>query len=86
MSGDSVKAQAAFKAKQKLNFDLLSDTDLKTIEAYGSRRMKKFLGKSFLGIIRSTFLIGADGKLEHIWDNVQAKGHPAEVLAEVAKK
>lgn len=86
MSGDSVKAQAAFKAKQKLNFDLLSDSDLKTIEAYGSRRMKKFLGRSFLGIIRSTFLIGLDGKLEHIWDNVKAKGHAAEVLAEVSRK
>lgn len=86
MSGDSVKAQAAFKAKQKLNFDLLSDSDLKMIEAYGSRRMKKFLGRSFLGIIRSTFLIGLDGKLEHIWDNVQAKGHAAEVLAEVSRK
>ncbi|MGB9463957.1 MAG: redoxin domain-containing protein, partial [Candidatus Acidiferrum sp.] len=69
-----------------LNFDLLSDSDLKTIEAYGSRRMKKFLGRSFLGIIRSTFLIGPDGKLEHIWDNVKAKGHAAEVLAEVSKK
>ena len=86
MSGDSVKAQASFKAKQKLNFDLLSDTDLKTIEAFGSRRMKKFLGKSFLGIVRSTFLIGADGKLEHIWDPVTAKGHPAEVLAALSKK
>jgi peroxiredoxin Q/BCP len=86
MSGDSVKAQASFKAKQKLNFDLLSDSDLKTIEAYGSRRMKKFLGRSFLGIIRSTFLIGPDGNLEHIWDNVRAKGHPAEVLAVVSRK
>jgi peroxiredoxin Q/BCP len=86
MSGDSVKAQAAFKAKQKLNFDLLSDSDLKTIEAFGSRRMKKFLGKSFLGIVRSTFLIGADGKLEHVWDPVTAKGHPAEVLAALSKK
>jgi peroxiredoxin Q/BCP len=86
MSGDSVKAQASFKAKQKLNFDLLSDPDLKTIEAYGSRRMKKFLGRSFLGIIRSTFLIGSDGNLEHIWDNVKAKGHPGEVLAEASKE
>jgi peroxiredoxin Q/BCP len=86
MSGDSVKAQASFKAKQKLNFNLLSDPDLKTIEAYGSRRMKKFLGRSFLGIIRSTFLIGPDGKLEHIWDNVRAKGHPGEVLAEASKE
>ena len=86
MSGDSVKAQASFKTKQKLNFDLLSDSDLKTIEAYSARRMKRFLGRSFLGIIRSTFLIGPDGKLEHIWDNVKAKGHAAEVLAEVSAK
>jgi len=86
MSGDSVKAQATFKASQRLNFDLLSDSDLKTIEAYGSRRMKKFLGRSFLGIVRSTFLIGPEGKLEHIWDNVKAKGHAAEVLAEVSAK
>jgi thioredoxin-dependent peroxiredoxin len=48
--------------------------------------MKKFLGRSFLGIIRSTFLIGPDGNLEHIWDNVRAKGHPTEVLAEASKK
>ncbi len=86
MSGDSVKAQATFKANQKLNFDLLSDSDLKTIEAYGSRRMKKFLGRSFLGIVRSTVLIGTEGELEHIWDNVKAKGHAAEVLAEVSAK
>jgi peroxiredoxin Q/BCP len=86
MSGDSVKAQAGFKAKYKLNFDLLSDSDLKTIEAYGSRRMKTFLGRSFLGIIRSTFLIGPDGKIEQIWDKVSAKGHAAEVLAEASGK
>lgn len=86
MSGDSVSAQAAFKTKQKLNFDLLSDPDLRTIEAYGSRRMKKFLGRSFLGIVRSTYLIGPDGELEHIWDNVKAKGHPAEVLREASKR
>ena len=85
MSGDPVKAQASFKAKYKLNFDLLSDTELKTIEAFGSRRMKKFLGRSFLGIVRSSFLIGPDGKLEHIWDNVKAKGHASEVLALVSK-
>jgi peroxiredoxin Q/BCP len=86
MSGDAVKAQASFKAKFKFNFDLLSDADLKTIEAYGSRRMKKFLGRSFLGIIRSSFLIGPDGKIERIWDNVKAKGHAAEVLAEISKE
>ena len=80
-SADSVKAQASFKEKYKLNFPLLSDPDFGMIEAYGARRMKKFLGKSFLGIVRSSFLIGADGKIEHVWDNVKAKGHAAEVLA-----
>lgn len=80
-SGDAVKAQASFKEKQNLNFPLLSDPDFKMIEAYGARRMKKFLGKSFLGIVRCSFLIGADGKIEHAWDNVRAKGHAAEVLA-----
>jgi thioredoxin-dependent peroxiredoxin len=76
-----VKAQAGFKEKYKLNFPLLSDPEFQMIEAYGARRMKKFLGKSFLGIVRSSFLIGADGKIEHVWDNVKAKGHAAEVLA-----
>jgi peroxiredoxin Q/BCP len=80
-SGDSVKAQASFKEKNKLNFPLLSDPDFTMIEAYGARRMKNFLGKSFLGIVRSSFLIGPDGKIEKIWDIVRAKGHAAEVLA-----
>jgi peroxiredoxin Q/BCP len=86
MSGDTVKAQASFKAKYKLNFDLLSDPKFEAIEAFGARRMKTFLGKSFLGIVRSTYLIGVDGKLEKIWDKVSAKGHAGEVLAEVSKK
>jgi thioredoxin-dependent peroxiredoxin len=85
-SGDSVKAQASFKEKYKLNFTLLSDPEFQMIEAYGARRMKKFLGKSFLGIVRSSFLIGADGKIEHVWDNVKAKGHAAEVLAVTGKR
>jgi peroxiredoxin Q/BCP len=80
-SGDSTKLLTSFKDKYKLNFPLLSDPDFKMIEAFGARRMKKFLGKSFLGIVRSSFLIGADGKIEHVWDNVKAKGHAAEVLA-----
>jgi peroxiredoxin Q/BCP len=85
-SGDSVKAQASFKEKYKLNFPLLSDPSFSMIEAYGARRMKKFLGKSFLGIVRSSFLIGPEGKIEKVWDNVKAKGHAAEVLAEASRK
>ena len=81
MSADPVKALASFKLKQKLNFPLLSDPTHKTIEAYGSWRMKKFMGRSFEGIVRNTFLIGPTGKIEAIWDQVSAKGHAAEVLS-----
>ena len=85
VSADAEKALAGFKKKQKLNFPLLSDPDHKMIEAYGFWRMKKFMGRSFKGIVRSTVLIGPDGKVEGVWDGVKAKGHAAEVLAEVEK-
>jgi thioredoxin-dependent peroxiredoxin len=79
-SADTVEAQAKFKDKYKFNFSLLSDPDFDAIEAYGARRMKSFLGKSYLGIVRSTFLIDPDGRIAKIWDKVRAKGHAAEVL------
>ncbi len=81
MSADSVQAQASFKAKLKLNFPLLSDPEHKTIEAFGAWQEKKFLGRKFMGIVRSSFLIGADGKIEEVWPAVKAKGHAVEVLA-----
>jgi peroxiredoxin Q/BCP len=86
ISADSVEAQAKFKAKQKLNFTLLSDPEFEAIEAYGARRMKKFLGRSFLGIVRSSVLIGADGKIERFWHTASAKGHAAEVLEAASEK
>src|ERR1700733_12977251 len=67
-SGDKVETQAKFVGKFKLNFHLLSDPQFQAIEAYGARRMKQFLGKSFLGIVRSTYLIGPDGKIARIWE------------------
>jgi peroxiredoxin Q/BCP len=79
-SADSVESQAKFKAKQNLNFPLLSDPDFNVIEAYDARRMKSFLGKSYLGIVRSTVLIGPDGKVEKIWSTAKSKGHAAEVV------
>jgi len=82
-SADSEAAQAKFKAKQKLNFPLLCDPTHKMIDAYGVWRPKKFMGRIFSGIVRSTFLISVDGKVEHIWDPVTAKGHAKEVLAKV---
>jgi thioredoxin-dependent peroxiredoxin len=83
VSADPLKALQNFKSKQKLNFPLLSDPDHKMIESYGVWRMKKFMGRSFKGIVRSTFLIGPTGKIEEIWDPVSAKGHAAEVLAKL---
>ena len=80
MSADSEKALAGFRKKQKLNFSLLSDPAHKTIEAFGAWRTKKFLGRSYKGIVRSTYLIGADGIVEKVWDPANAKGHAAEVL------
>ena len=85
-SADTVEAQANFRAKHKINFSLLSDLEFKAIEAYGARRMKSFLGKSFLGIVRSTFLIGADGKILKIWESVSPEGHAEQVLEALAGK
>src|ERR1700688_1029765 len=79
-SADSGESRAKLKDKQKLNFPLLSDPNFKVIEPYGARRMKSFLGKSYFGIVRSTVLIGPDGKVEKIWASAESKGHAAEVV------
>lgn len=82
-SGDTVEAQNRFQEKLNLNFPLLADTTFEVVEAYEARRMKSFLGKTFLGIVRTTFWIGPDGIIRKIWHNVTPKGHGAEVLAAV---
>ena len=80
ISADPVKTLANFKLKQKLNFPLLSDPDHKVIEGFGAWQLKKFMGRTYMGIVRSTFLIGPDGKIEKVWGKVSTKGHAAEVL------
>jgi thioredoxin-dependent peroxiredoxin len=85
-SADPVERQAKFKEKYNLNFALLSDPEFDVIESYGARRMKKFLGKSFLGIVRMTYWIGPDGKIRRVWDNASSKGHAAEVLEELSRQ
>jgi peroxiredoxin Q/BCP len=82
-SADSVEALSGFKTKHSLNFSLLSDTEFEVIEAYGARRMKRFLGKSYLGIVRMSFWISPGGKIRKIWDKVSTKGHAAEVVAAI---
>ena len=69
-----------FIEKEKLNFTLLSDPDHAVAEAYGAWGKKKFMGKEIIGILRSTFIIGKDGKLKHIVAKVNTKTHHADVL------
>ena len=85
ISKDSISSHLKFKKKYKLKFNLLSDEKLVVIKKYGAWGKKKFLGKSYMGIIRSTFLISSKGKLIKVWSNVRVKDHAKEVLAELKK-
>jgi peroxiredoxin Q/BCP len=76
---------AKFRAKHKLNFPLLSDPDFRVIESYGARRMKSFLGKSFLGIVRSSYWIAPDGKIKLVWEKAASRGHAGQVLAAMSE-
>ena len=81
VSADSVKAQDAFKKKHALTIGLLSDETHKMLEAYGAWGKKSMYGKSFMGIVRMTVLIGPNGKIAEIWPKVRVDGHADEVLA-----
>lgn len=80
VSKDSLKSHENFRAKNNLNFPLLSDPDRKIIEAYGVWKEKKMYGKTSMGVQRSTFLIDEEGKIQRIWRNVKVDGHDEEVL------
>ncbi|WP_104745757.1 thioredoxin-dependent thiol peroxidase [Helicobacter pullorum] len=75
VSPDSVKTHQSFIDKESLNFTLLSDTDKKTLKAYGTWGLKKLYGKEYEGVIRSTFVIDPQGKIAFLWKNVKVKGH-----------
>jgi peroxiredoxin Q/BCP len=81
VSADPVAAQDKFKKKHDLALALLSDETHKMLEAYGAWGEKSMYGKTFMGVIRATFLIGADGRIARIWPKVKVDGHAAEVLA-----
>jgi len=83
LSKDSVAAHNKFKAKYSLDLILASDPEATVIGAYGSWVEKSLYGRNYMGIDRSTFLIGRDGKLARIWRKVKVPGHVAEVLAAV---
>lgn len=79
LSPDTVDAQAKFKKKFELPFTLLADTDHSVAEQYGVWREKMNFGKKYMGVVRTTILLGADGKVTHVFENVNAQGHAAQV-------
>ena len=81
-SKDSLARNEKFKAKYGLNLILASDAESTVIEAYGSWVEKSLYGRQYMGIDRSTFLIGADGRIKRIWRKVKVAGHAADVLTE----
>lgn len=84
ISRDGAASHQKFRAKYGLTFSLLSDPDHSAMEAYGAWGEKMNYGKTTMGVIRSTLLVGADGKIEHAWYNVKADGHAEKVLAALA--
>jgi len=81
VSPDPVTRLGKFIDKEQLNFTLLSDEDHATAEQYGAWGLKKFMGREFMGILRTTFIIGKDGRLKHVMDKVKTKSHHDDVLA-----
>jgi peroxiredoxin Q/BCP len=81
VSADSVKAQDAFKAKYRLSIPLASDETHRMLTAYGVWGQKSMYGKTFMGIARTTFLIGPDGRIARTWAKVKVDAHAEEVLA-----
>ena len=81
VSPDPVARLGKFIEKQDLNFTLLSDEDHAIADKYGAWGPKKFMGREFDGVLRSTFIIGKDGRLKHIMEKVNTKTHHDEVLA-----
>ena len=76
-------SKAKFADKYDLNFPLLADADHAVAEKYGVWQKKSLYGRSFMGIVRTTYLIDADGKVARRWDNVKVDGHADEVISAV---
>ena len=80
ISPDSVDRLVKFEDKQELNFTLLSDEDHSVIESFGAWDLKKFMGREFMGVLRSTFVIDTEGVIVHVMEKVKTKSHHDDVL------
>ncbi len=85
VSPDPVASHVKFKTKYDLNFPLLADTDHRVAEAYGVWKEKSMYGRKYMGIERSTFVIGPDGTIEEAWRKVKAKGNAEMAAAAVSR-
>jgi len=81
VSPDTPQAQKKFADKFSLPFPLLADADKKVAEAFGVVKEKNMYGRKVMGVARTTFVIGPDGKIEHVFEKVKPEGHGKEVLA-----
>ena len=81
MSADSVGALAKFRKKYSLNFPLVSDIEHNTLLAYGVWGQKSFMGKKFMGVERTTYILDSEGIVQQIFPKVKVDGHTADVLA-----
>jgi peroxiredoxin Q/BCP len=81
ISPDTPRAQSRFKEKHALPFTLLCDVDKKAAADYGVLKEKNMYGKKVMGVARTTFIIGGDGKIEKIFTGVKPEGHAAQVLS-----
>ncbi|MBV1932954.1 MAG: thioredoxin-dependent thiol peroxidase [Porticoccaceae bacterium] len=80
LSPDPIKRLVNFETKQSLNFDLLSDEDHAVADKYGVWDLKKFMGREYMGILRTTFIIGKDGRLKYVMAKVKTKTHHQDTL------
>ena len=83
VSPDSPASHARFKQKHRLPFSLLADEDHKVCEQYGVWGQKKFMGRAYEGVLRTTFVIDSQGNIAKVFENVKPAEHSAEVLAAV---
>ncbi len=83
VSADSVKRHAKFAESEELNYPLLADETHEVLNAYGVWQQKSMMGKRYMGIARTTFLINPSGKVQKIYENVKVTGHVSEVLSDL---
>jgi peroxiredoxin Q/BCP len=85
VSPDSPKKHRNFIEKKKLKITLLSDEDKELCNSYGVWQLKKFMGKEYMGVVRSTFIINPDGDIVAVWEKVKVKGHVVAVREELER-